>query len=201
MVNYNVSARAYAKMILHSAKYPHCAINGVLITKMNSANNTIEIVDAMPLFHQCLYVTPMAEIALLNAETFANESNLQIGGYYAACELYLDKTVDKAPAVRIADRIAENVPNAAFIVLSNILLSTESSDPALNIWQHKENQGWVQSTCEVDNLEQTLDAVDLLIERGAMKDLQDYDNHLDDLKNDWTNEHFNQDLQKLLSMY
>lgn len=31
-----LSVRAYSKMILHAAKYPHCAINGVLITKRSS---------------------------------------------------------------------------------------------------------------------------------------------------------------------
>jgi len=31
-----MSVRAYSKMILHAAKYPHCAINGVLIAKRNS---------------------------------------------------------------------------------------------------------------------------------------------------------------------
>lgn len=200
MVNYKVSPRAYAKMILHAAKYPHCAINGLLLTNNSTANNTIEIVDVMPLFHQCLYVSPMAEIALLQAETIAAENKLQIGGYYAACELFQDKSIDKAPGTRIADRIAENVQNAAFVVIDNTLLSAETSDPALNIWQHKDNH-WTQSTFEVNNLDETLDAVDLLLQRGAMKDLQDFDNHLDDLKNDWTNEHFNQDLQKLLSMY
>ena len=28
------SARAYCKMVLHAAKYPHCAVNGVLLTKV-----------------------------------------------------------------------------------------------------------------------------------------------------------------------
>ena len=28
------SLRAYCKMVLHAAKYPHCAVNGVLLTKV-----------------------------------------------------------------------------------------------------------------------------------------------------------------------
>lgn len=202
MVNYKVSSRAYAKMILHAAKYPHCAINGLLLTSNNnsSSNNTIEIVDVMPLFHQCLHVSPVAEVALLQAEALVAAENLQIGGYYAACELLQDKTVDKAPGSRIAERIAENNPNAAFIVLDNTLIGDKSNGAALNIWQNKDNH-WVQSTYTVASLTETLDAVDLLLERGAAKDLHDFDNHLDNLKNDWTNAHFNHDLQKLLAMY
>lgn len=200
MVNYKVSSRAYAKMILHAAKYPHCAINGLLLTNNTSSNSTVEIVDVMPLFHQCLHVSPMAEIALLQTEALVAAENLQIGGYYAACELFQDKTVDKAPGSRIADRIAENNPNAAFIVLDNTLIGSESKEAALNIWQNKDNH-WVQSSYTVNSLGETLDAVKLLIQRGAAKDIHDFDNHLDNLKNDWTNAHFNHDLQKLLAMY
>ena len=29
------SGRAYYKMVLHAAKYPHCAVNGLLLTKVD----------------------------------------------------------------------------------------------------------------------------------------------------------------------
>lgn len=61
MTSYKINERAYAKMIFHAAKYPHLAVNGILLA--NKTDN--EIVDAVPLFHQCLYVTPMVEIALV----------------------------------------------------------------------------------------------------------------------------------------
>lgn len=62
MTDLTFSCRAYAKLILHAAKYPHCAINGLLLGKQKS--NELQIVDAVPLFHICLHVSPMAEIAL-----------------------------------------------------------------------------------------------------------------------------------------
>lgn len=61
------SAKAYCKIMMHSAKYPHCAINGVLLAaddKNDEKSKTIVYLDAIPLFHLCLNVTPMAEIAL-----------------------------------------------------------------------------------------------------------------------------------------
>lgn len=61
MTVHKIGERAYAKMIFHAAKYPHLAINGVLLGSKDDG----VIVDAIPLFHQCLYVTPMAEIALM----------------------------------------------------------------------------------------------------------------------------------------
>lgn len=48
-----------------SAKYPHLACNGLLLASKNTEKSKVEIVDAVPLFHQCLHVTPMAEIALI----------------------------------------------------------------------------------------------------------------------------------------
>lgn len=68
-----ISARAYTKMILHAVKYPHLAVNGVLLSKQQTPTakptGRLEIVDAIPLFHQCLHVTPMAEVALTQVRT------------------------------------------------------------------------------------------------------------------------------------
>lgn len=75
MSNYKITTRAYTKMILHAAKYPHCAINGILLStgKGNGGSgNLIEIVDAIPLFHQCLHVSPMSEIALVQVNFIAS---------------------------------------------------------------------------------------------------------------------------------
>lgn len=58
---YRFNERSYAKMMFHAAKYPHLAVNGIILSDLN---NTFDIVDVIPLFHQCLYLTPMAEIAL-----------------------------------------------------------------------------------------------------------------------------------------
>lgn len=70
MFDYNISSRAYTKMILHAAKYPHCAVNGILLSGGKdsagaSRGNVVYIQDVIPLFHQCLHVSPMAEVALL----------------------------------------------------------------------------------------------------------------------------------------
>lgn len=190
-------------MVLHAAKYPHCAVNGLLLASNKDSSNNIEIVDVMPLFHQNLHLTPMAEIALIQTEALAASNDLQIAGYYAACELFQDNTIEKAPGVKIADKIAENNPNAAFIVISNSVLAGRESGAALSIWQNKASEvsHWMPTSFTLNQIDETLDAVDLLIERGAMKDLYDFDNHLDNIKNDWTNVHLNRDLQQLLAMY
>lgn len=64
MSDIKVNAKAYCKIILHAAKYPYSAVNGVLLAKVSSKNKELEFVDAIPLFHIALNLTPMAEIAL-----------------------------------------------------------------------------------------------------------------------------------------
>jgi len=75
MAELKFSARAYCKMMLHAAKYPHCAINGVLLaeeqkSKEDKKGRGLFICDAIPLFHHCLHVTPMAEVALTQVCNF-----------------------------------------------------------------------------------------------------------------------------------
>ncbi len=57
------SRRAYSKMVLHAAKYPHCAVNGILLAKSGAGRkDRLTLTDAVPLFHQILGLTPMIEV-------------------------------------------------------------------------------------------------------------------------------------------
>lgn len=87
----------------------------------SKSNNKTEVVDAVPLFHQCLYVTPMNEIALIQVESKAVNDGLQIIGYYAASENFYDNTIDKVPAIKIAEKIVENNGSACVVVVSSTL--------------------------------------------------------------------------------
>lgn len=59
-----VSPRAYAKILLHTSKYPHKAVNGVLLGDETLQDGEIYVLDAIPLFHICLGLAPMLEVAL-----------------------------------------------------------------------------------------------------------------------------------------
>lgn len=73
MAEVSFNARAYCKMILHAAKYPHCAINGILLGRWNKDTEELVLMDAVPLFHICLQVSPMAEIALTQVSSASKE--------------------------------------------------------------------------------------------------------------------------------
>ena len=65
MIDFLFSVKAFSKIALHAAKYPHCAINGVLLGKANAADDSpLELVDSIPLFHSNITLSPMMEIAL-----------------------------------------------------------------------------------------------------------------------------------------
>lgn len=72
--------------------------------------------------------------------------------------------------------------------------------PAIKVWQNVDSR-WVKSNFSVDLCDSTLEAVSSLLQKGAMKDLNDFDNYLDNVENDWLNGHLNRDLKQLLAMY
>lgn len=62
MSKVSFSTLAYCKMVAHAAKYPHCEVNGLLVAENSTKGDKLVIVDTVPLFHQCLHVSPMSEI-------------------------------------------------------------------------------------------------------------------------------------------
>lgn len=69
----------------------------------------------------------------------------------------------------------------------------------LKVWQSSDGK-WANSSHSLTDSEKTLNAVSKLLKRGAMKKIFDFDNYLDDVGNDWTNQHFNFDLDHIMSM-
>jgi hypothetical protein len=55
-----ISHKAYLKPLLHAAKYPTTAVNGVLLAEQGST----KVVDAVPFFHFWSTLTPMLEVAM-----------------------------------------------------------------------------------------------------------------------------------------
>ncbi|XP_022221673.1 ER membrane protein complex subunit 8/9 homolog [Drosophila obscura] len=202
MCDYKISERAYTKLIFHAAKYPHQAVNGLLLAEKTSKGSLVEIVDAIPLFHQCLHVTPMAEVALMQIDAYAEQEGLVIAGYYAAPENFYDNQIDKAPAVKIADKIQENFKNACLALVDNKLVTLEHDRAAIQVYTCAGDSGrWSKAKFTLLQSAQTLEGVSLLLKRGAMRDVIDFDNHLDNPENDWTNDFLNQSLNDLQKLY
>ncbi len=70
-----VSIRCYVKLVMHSLKYPHSTVNGLILaqkSKNSSGINCIEFVDCVPLFHSSHGLTPMLEMALIQVSNHSN---------------------------------------------------------------------------------------------------------------------------------
>lgn len=59
-----ISARAYVKMSLHAARYPHAAVNGLLLAPAPQSGECLCLTDCVPLFHSHLALSVMLEVAL-----------------------------------------------------------------------------------------------------------------------------------------
>ncbi|OWR54116.1 ER membrane protein complex subunit 8/9 homolog [Danaus plexippus] len=184
---------AYAKIMLHAASYPHCAVTGVLLAdgskiRDGAKSQDLDIVDAIPLFHHSHYLSPMAEVAMTQVDALAQANNRVIAGYYAACENFRDNTVEKCPGQKIAEKIVEFFPSAVFVVVDNKKFKHHLSNPAIKLHNYSEGKWKVMDANKV--LFQTpyvLETVSLLLHKGVQKDLVDFDNYLDDISQDWTN--------------
>ncbi|ESO96311.1 hypothetical protein LOTGIDRAFT_144085 [Lottia gigantea] len=94
MAEISLNVRAYCKIILHAAKYPHAAVNGILLAEENKTkqSKSLKFVDCIPLFHISLSLAPMLEVALLQIDGYCKSKGLVIGGYYQANSNYEDMT-------------------------------------------------------------------------------------------------------------
>lgn len=59
-----ISARAYGKMCLHASRYPHAAVNGLLLAPATRSGGCLCLTDCVPLFHSHLALSVMLEVAL-----------------------------------------------------------------------------------------------------------------------------------------
>lgn len=68
-----ISHKAYLKPLLHAAKYPTTAVNGVFL-----ADASHQTVDAVPFFHFWNTLSPMLEVAMTQVPFFRSYSLLII---------------------------------------------------------------------------------------------------------------------------
>uniref|UniRef100_A0ABI7WGQ9 MPN domain-containing protein n=1 Tax=Felis catus TaxID=9685 RepID=A0ABI7WGQ9_FELCA len=108
MPGVKLTTQAYCKMVLHGAKYPHCAVNGLLVAEKQKprkehlplggpgAPHTL-FVDCIPLFHGTLALAPMLEVALTLIDSWCKDNSYVIAGYYQANERVKDARPADAP--------------------------------------------------------------------------------------------------------
>lgn len=207
------SNRAHCKMLMHAAKYPHTAVNGLLLapatspsTSSPSKSKTLPLIisDAIPLFHHTPPgLAPMMEVALSQVESAcsggaSNQSNdmqggarLRIAGFYHANENFDDISVESGFGTRIVDKISENTDQRTILVtIDNRRLGMSMEDSAVIVRENSasDNRWKVKDPSAVNFENGAFDlAKDLIFQYKQHKNVFDFDNHLDDISTDYLN--------------
>ncbi|VDL59974.1 unnamed protein product [Hymenolepis diminuta] len=181
MPSVHLESIAYAKILLHASKYPHLAINGVLLGEYDQGKFIIQ--DCVPLFHGCLTLVPMLEVALSQIESYCGTVNLKICGYYQANELANCNDINQI-ATRIGDKIADNIGFGNVIMLNNDRLTSLSSE-CFTLYC-KKGDSW-QKGPKITIESSAADLLKPLLSEAGLEEFVDFDNHLDDVSKDWRN--------------
>jgi hypothetical protein len=192
-LKYEVTQNAYIKLVLHSLKHPTSAVNGVLIGRIS--NDTVEITDAVPLFHSQIPLLPQLEISLILIEEYFSAKGLNIVGYFHANERS-DEFELGGVAKNIGDHITRYFPQAAILLLDNkkleALKKSKGSGAVVQLYVRDASKNWKLVPSDVNNrfsLKEPSANLILLdyISSEKYKDIVDFDDHLDDISKDWLN--------------
>ncbi|XP_038597095.1 ER membrane protein complex subunit 9 [Tachyglossus aculeatus] len=197
MAEVEISARAYAKMCLHAARYPHAAVNGLLLARAPRPGGCLCLRDCVPLFHSHLALSVMLEVALNQVDLWGARGNLVIAGYYHANAALEDQSPGPL-ALKIAGRVAEFFPDAVLIMLDNQKMVPQPRVPPVLVLEHH-NQRWAPKDKNVvmwRDWEESRQLVGALLEGRAHQHLVDFDAHLDDIRRDWTNQRLNVEIAR-----
>ncbi|OAV99036.1 hypothetical protein PTTG_02424 [Puccinia triticina 1-1 BBBD Race 1] len=169
---YDIQRLPGLKALRHMAKYPHSTVIGLLVGSIEG--DSVSIVDAIPLVHHWLDLSPMLEAGLALAKIHVESKNLKLLGTYVAHSRTDLKSLDI-----VSQKLNESLQSESSIALiidSQKLNTTEN--PFIPYTRSKDNE-W--STLD-DNCFQANIPKDWLDCEGS---IGDFDDHLEDLGVDW----------------
>ncbi|XP_057450461.1 ER membrane protein complex subunit 8/9 homolog isoform X1 [Lotus japonicus] len=195
-LRYEVAQKAYIKLVLHSLKHPTSAVNGILIGRVSASNDTtVEIVDAVPLFHSHIALLPQLEISLILIEEYFSAKGLNIVGYFHANERFDDHELGGV-AKNIGDHTCRYFPQAAILLLDNKKLEglkkSKERGAVMQLYVRDASKNWKlvpsdgNSRFSLKEPSANLVLSDY-ISSEKWNNIVDFDDHLDDLSKDWLN--------------
>ncbi|KAJ4972825.1 hypothetical protein NE237_005999 [Protea cynaroides] len=171
------------------------AVNGILVGCLGKNDEAIDIVDAVPLSHSLIGLLPTLEIALTQIEEHFGAQGLSIVGYYHANERYDNFELGNA-AKKIGDHICRYFAQAAVFLLDNKKLETlpkgKDRNPVFQLYIRDASKNWKQAGSDgsirlsIKEPSANLVLMDY-ISSEKWRDIVDFDDHLDDISNDWLN--------------
>jgi len=119
-MEYHWTVEAYSKVAFHACKYLTQPLTGLLLGYV--ADKSVQIVDAIPLFHSAIVSSAM-ELALLQVDDYATKRELKVIGVYTATSFTVKPSTE--PAINVAvSKVASKLKhyfNDAFVFVVRIL--------------------------------------------------------------------------------
>ncbi|KAJ1646753.1 hypothetical protein J3B02_001621 [Coemansia erecta] len=198
MPEYVVSSQAYAKAILHCAKYPWAAVQGLLLGEKKEGK--FRLTDAVPLSHNWTQLTPMFDVAFQQVQIYAKSKNLVVAGFYVANEDPESVQLSASSSLLAQTIVSINPEAIAFAINAKNFKTSQSSQPALVAFSFVDSQ-WKEQTAAfsgsagkgsaknaaIFTLEnnQALTTARILVEERAEVGIFDFDEHLENVSLDW----------------
>ncbi|XP_045031651.1 tropomodulin isoform X3 [Daphnia magna] len=123
-------------------------------------------------------------------DSYCRTAGLVIAGYYHASEALAEMSPDIV-SQRICEKIAEYFPNACLVLINNRQLAKQMTHTSLSVVQYCDGGKWKVKDKEnfkiLPNNDSALDSVSNLLSKKLYKKLVDFDDHFDDISQDWLN--------------
>ncbi|KAJ2329767.1 hypothetical protein GGI00_003863 [Coemansia sp. RSA 2681] len=195
MTEYTISLQAYAKAVLHCAKYPWATVHGLLLAEKKDGK--VRMVDAIPLAHNWTQLTPMFDVALQQVQAYVKAKGWSVGGYYVAYEDTEATQLSASSALLARAVAAAGDEGAVAFVVDAKKLGPGSTQPGLVPYLSVDSQWKEQpaafsgakakggaATFVLEN-NRVLAATQKLVAERADIDIHDFDEHLDDVALNW----------------
>lgn len=180
-----LSPEAYGVLLLHTLRYTHRTVNGILLGSVDGkeASSAVTCKMCLPLFHSSLSLAPMLEAALLLADEYCQLNDLQIVGYYQANEVCDD--LELGPfGKKIIEKIRSHCPAACCLLLDGAKMRPTPTDLKLLCLAADGRRYGVTPTL-APNPEAAIATVEKAISKGQQYEVVDFDVHLDDVSKNW----------------
>uniref|UniRef100_A0A8C6ESZ2 ER membrane protein complex subunit 8 n=1 Tax=Marmota marmota marmota TaxID=9994 RepID=A0A8C6ESZ2_MARMA len=131
-------------------------------------------------------------VLLFQIDSWCKDNSYVIAGYYQANERVKDASPNQV-AEKVASRIAEGFSDTALIMVDNTRFTMDCVAPTIHVYEQQENR-WRCRDPHHDYCEDWPEAQRIsasLLDSRSYETLVDFDNHLDDIRNDWTNPEIN----------
>ncbi|EFP86319.2 uncharacterized protein PGTG_12275 [Puccinia graminis f. sp. tritici CRL 75-36-700-3] len=170
--SYVIQSLPALKILRHLAKYPHSTVIGLLVGTIDG--DRVTILDAIPLVHHWLDLSPMLEAGLALAKIHVESKNLKLLGTYVAHSRTDLKSLDI-----VSQRLNESLQSDSSIalVIDSTKLNT-TDNPFIPYTRSKDSEWSVLG----DKSLQVNVPKDWLHCEGS---IGDFDDHLEDLGVDW----------------